>query len=355
MNNFKKQQIASIVIKVLLKRFETFPIDASNNRNAPFHEAFLHAFQEKFDDRVSDLPLFISLSSWLHGLNTTLWQTFFEKVAHILSQGEKREYTSKKLGNLQIFQSQKDVINQIMTNLSTSQTSPHLRNEVTAIYEISSGALTNAIDFSADVFIEDANSILAIELKSVKPNSGEMKGEKQKILEGKTALQRAFPNKQIDFYIGFPFDPTSPTPCDFDKTRFLNSIINMTKFFDPAETLIASELWDKLSGEEHTMEIILEIINAISTPTFMQNFQFLQNSTNKNDPHYHEILQAWYLFSEIELVERDKEIQQAIHNHRELQKIYHQNLFIDDEYNRNRANQLLHLFSPRDERLMTEN
>ncbi|MFA7662582.1 MAG: TdeIII family type II restriction endonuclease, partial [Patescibacteria group bacterium] len=103
----KTQQIAATVIKILIQRFETFPIDASNNRNAPFHKAFLNAFEDKFNGKVSDVPFFISLSSWLHGLNTTLGQTFFEKVAHILSDGEKREYTSKKLGNKQIYKKQK--------------------------------------------------------------------------------------------------------------------------------------------------------------------------------------------------------------------------------------------------------
>jgi len=52
MNNLKKQQIAVTVIKVLLKRFETFPLDASNNRNAPFHEAFLKVFKSNFENKV---------------------------------------------------------------------------------------------------------------------------------------------------------------------------------------------------------------------------------------------------------------------------------------------------------------
>ena len=340
MNNLKKQQIAATVIKVLLKRFETFPLDASNNRNAPFHEAFLKAFKDNFKNKVSDIPFFISLSSWLHGLNTTLGQTFFEKVAHILSNGEKREYTSKKLGNLKIYQSQKDQINVIMTELSNSERRPNLEQENNEIFSVNNGNLTNAIDFSADVFIEDNNSIIAIELKSVKPNSGEMKGEKQKILEGKTALKKAFPNKEIYFYMGFPFDPTSNTKTGYNKTRFLGSIINMTKFFDPSETLIASELWDKLSGESGTMEQILEIINAISTPDFMEKFQFLQNSSNKNNSRYRQILTEWFLFSEIELLEKDSKIQERIQTDKKLQKIYHQQIFKGDEYNWQRASEL---------------
>jgi hypothetical protein len=145
----------------------------------------------------------------------------------------------------------------------------------------------------------------------------------------------------VHFYIGFPFDPTSSTACGYDKSRFLNSIINMIKFFDPAETLVASELRDKLSGENHTMETILAIINAISQPTFMEDFQFLQNSANKNDSRYIKVLEKRFLFSEVEIWKKEKEIQQIIKNNQELQKFYYQQIFINGEYNRERATQLL--------------
>ncbi|HCI54608.1 MAG TPA: TdeIII family type II restriction endonuclease, partial [Bacteroidales bacterium] len=42
--NKQKEKISIEVIKTLVNRFGTFPEDASNNRNAPFHEAFLSAF-----------------------------------------------------------------------------------------------------------------------------------------------------------------------------------------------------------------------------------------------------------------------------------------------------------------------
>jgi len=77
LSNNLKEKIAFEVIKTLVIRFENFPEDASNNRNAPFHEAFLKAFTDKLEGKVSDVPFFISLSSWLQGLNTTLGQTFF--------------------------------------------------------------------------------------------------------------------------------------------------------------------------------------------------------------------------------------------------------------------------------------
>lgn len=326
-----KEKIAIEVIKTLVTRFDNFPEDASNNRNAPFHEAFLSAFMDKLEENVSDIPFFISLSSWMHGLNTTLGQTFFENIAHHLSHGAKREYTSKRLGNLPITQTQRDHISQIIADLSTSTNVPDLDAENQLIFVDYETATINAMDFSADVFIEDTDSITAIELKSVKPNSGEMKGEKQKILEGKAALYRNFPNKQIDFYIGFPFDPTVITDNEditsYDRTRFLGQIINMNKYFASGETLIASELWDKLSGEQNTMEQILEIINTISTTEFLSKYKYLNENNNRVNQKYKDILTEWYLTSELELIEDNELLKRNIRDNKALIRLYNKTAF----------------------------
>lgn len=339
-----KEKISIEVIKTLVTRFDNFPEDAKNNRNAPFHEAFLKAFADKLKNRVSDIPFFLSLSSWMQGLNTTLGQTFFENVAHHLSQGEKREYTSKKLGNLQILKTQKDNVNNIITNLSNSSNQPSLENENRLLFINDNTRPVNAIDFSADVFIEDNEGIVAIELKSVKPNSGEMRGEKQKILEGKAALYKKFPEKEINFYIGFPFDPTSNQDTTYDKNRFLNSIINMTKYFAPNETLVASELWDFLSGEPNTMEQILEIINIISTTKFLEKYQVLNDSDLGIKNRYMGILREWNLYSEIELINNDNLLIEKIRTNKNLIRLYNQKPFDNKGvYNIDRYNHLINL------------
>lgn len=340
-----KEKISIEVIKTLVTRFENFPEDASNNRNAPFHEAFLNAFSDKLEGKVSDTPFFISLSSWLQGLNTTLGQTFFENVAHHLSQGEKREYTSKRLGNLLITQSQRDNIAQIIADLSTSTKIPNLEYENKKIFSNFDTPLINANDFSTDVFIEDANTIIAIELKSVKPNSGEMKGEKLKILEGKAALFREFPKKRIEFYIGFSFDPTinpeTESKTSHNKTRFLGSIINMNKYFALNETLIADELWDLLSQQNNTMDQILDIINSISTTEFLTKFQYLNNNKNRNYQEYLDILNGWNLFSEVELVKNNDIIRKKINGDRFLTRVYNKHAFdAKGNYNNDRYLQL---------------
>ena len=349
LTNKQKEKISIEVIKTLVTRFESFPEDASNNRNAPFHESFLNAFSDKLNGKVSDTPFFISLSSWLQGLNTTLGQTFFENVAHHLSNGEKREYTSKRLGNLPIKQSQRNHIAQIIADLSNTTSTPNLNNENVLLFAQYNDAEINAMDFSADVFIEDTASVIAIELKSVKPNSGEMKGEKQKILEGKAALYNHFPGKQIHFYIGFPFDPTvnpsNEAVTSHNKPRFLGSIINMNKYFARNESLVANELWDLLSGQQNTMEEILAIINTVSTTYFLEKFQFLSTGANRMKPAYLTQLTEWHLYSEIELINNNATIIRKIANNKSLTRIYNKNpLDSKGNYSWDRYNELRPLF-----------
>ena len=336
-----KEKIAIEVIRTLVTRFDNFAEDASNNRNAPFHKAFLSAFSDKLEENVSNIPFFISLSSWMHGLNTTLGQAFIENVARHVSQGEKREYTSKRLGNLPITQTQREHISQIIADLSTSTKVPNLDSENQLLFANYDTAIIDANDFSSDVFIEDINSITAIELKTVKPNSGEMKGEKQKILEGKAALFRKFPGKHIHFYMGFPFDPTVDVGRElvtsFNKARFFGQIINMKKYFAPNETLIASELWDTLSGDTNTMEEILEIINAISTTEFLSKYRLLIENSNRNNQTYKDILAEWYLISELELIKNDELLKQNIGINRNLNRYYNKTAFDNNgNYNMDR-------------------
>lgn len=290
-------RISEVVIRILYRRFDNFPEDANKNRNAPFHKAFLNAFSDKLEDFVTNIPYFISLSSWLHGLNTTLGQTFFESVSHILSDGSKREYTSKRSGNLLISQYQKQAISEIITDLSNGNEKPNLERENRLLFNNKDVADTDSLGFSADVFIEEEDEIIAIELKAVRPNSGEVRGEKQKILEGKAALSRLFPDKEIKFFIGFPFDPTNEGyDTKYNKKRFMSSIINMQKYFAEEEVLLSAELWDYLSGEKNTMEQILTIINSIATTEFMEIYEYVNNNDNRNTDKYKLYLQTWNMY-----------------------------------------------------------
>ena len=297
----KKELIAHEVIRTLKSRFESFPEDSKSNRNAPFHEAFLNAFSNKLESNIKDAHYLISISSWLHGLNTTLGQSFFENIAHILSGGIKKEFTKKKKSSLYITSTQQSEISSIITNLKNRSKEPNLGEENKLIFRLDKSVVIESMDFTADNYIETDKIIEAVELKSVKPNSGEMRGEKQKILIAKAALKQKYPSKEIQFYIGFPFDPTSPTQTGKDKNRFMGSIIEFDKFFSQDEVLLGNELWDRLSGDKNTMQQVLDIINKIATKEFIDNLYFKKDFKNKksNPKKYQELMKEWNLRNDL--------------------------------------------------------
>lgn len=330
LTNLKKELIAQSVIKVLYSRFNSFPSEDDSNRNAPFHVAFLQAFKTKLEGRVKDISDFISLSSWMHGLNTSLGQSFFESVAQILCDGEKKEFKTKR-----IYSKQKSAIGEIMTELKNGTRYPSLANEDSIIAQNAYGEAQNASNFTADCFYETDTDVVAIELKSVRPNSGEMRGEKQKILEGKAVLRQLYPNKNVKYVFGFPFDPTASEDISYDKTRFLQYLVEAEKFVAHDDFLIADELWSFLASEDSgVMQEILEIINKIATPLFMEKFEKLQDK-NSNAAEKHSILEEWYLYSEIAIMD-------TVIKTKANCRLYNQAIFkTDGSYNFNRL-KLLH-------------
>lgn len=339
MNSTQKQETAKIIIRILKSRFDNYPEDATVPRNAPFHKAFLQAFSREFDNTGTDVDAIISMSSWMHGLNTTLGQTFFESVAHILCDGEKRGFNGNEY---RVYSEQERVINELMTDLKNGNRRPSVYQEDRMIAEASTGNLVTGTDFTVDCYYEYDGSIVAIELKSVRPNSGETRGEKQKILKAKAALKNRYPDKDVKYYFGFPFDPTASSDTGYSKKRFMNNIVEFTKFCDEDEILIAEELWSYLSGEEGTMQELLSLIRSIATEDFMEKFAFVSDPINmiKNPGRYIEIATMWALKDEITIARRVSHLKAS--PKKPIQKSLNLCTFdAEGKYNSRRANTLL--------------
>lgn len=254
----QKNRISEVSKKILLSRIESFPNITTKIRNAPFHKALLECFKNKIKPLRIELPYLIAIASWLHGLNTSLGSGF-ENIAHILSGGYKRNFSGPYI--LKVKKSQAERIEEIVRELKANG-KPNLTHENKKIFQFNpQEAEVDCLNFTADNYIETQPSIEAVEIKSVRPNSGEGRGEKQKILYAKSAFKLLHPDKEIRFYVGFPFDPTSDEPTSYDKERFFNYLIEFKKFFSPEEILLSSELWNHLSGQKKTMEEILEVIS----------------------------------------------------------------------------------------------
>ncbi len=254
----QKNRISEVIKAMLLLRVENFPELGAEIRNAPFHVAVLECFSERLGALHIETPYLIAIASWLHGLNTSLG-TGFENISHILSGGYKRKFADPF--RLKIKKEQADTVEDIIRDLKAGTHQPDLMREDALISNFNKNSLEiDSLPFTVDTYIEKENEIIAIELKSVRPNSGEGKGEKQKILYGKAALSLLNPNKRVRYVVGFPFDPTSDTPTGYNKNRFFDYLVEFKKFFAHEEVLIASEFWDFLSGSEGTMEEILDVI-----------------------------------------------------------------------------------------------
>lgn len=255
----KKDKISEVVKDILISRIDSFPDLNHQNRNAPFHDLILMAFEKQFRNINIPTPYLVAISSWMHGLSTSLGNGF-ESLAHILSNGYKKKFSSSFTLKVKI--SQANDIDRIIRELKAGTEKPNQQRENKLIFSfLQSDKEVDALGFTVDNYIEESNLIEGIELKSVRPNSGEGRGEKQKILYAKAALKMINPNKEVRYFLGFPFDPTSTTPTGYDKERFFNYLIEFKKFFCPDEVLLSSELWNHLSGQKNTMEEIFEIIS----------------------------------------------------------------------------------------------
>lgn len=258
LNQDQINRISEIIKEILSRRIENFPDIGAQIRNAPFHSAILECFKEKLEPLHVEMPYLVAIASWLHGLNTSLG-TGFENISHVLSGGYKRKFTGQYKLSVKITQASK--IEEIVRDLKSGAQFPNLERENNLIFTYQDNdKKIDSLDFTVDTYIEKEDEIIAIELKSVRPNSGEGRGEKQKILYGKSALKLQNPNKDVKFFIGFPFDPTSDIATGYDKNRFFNYLVEFKKFFAHEEVLIADELWDFLSGNRGTMKNVLEVI-----------------------------------------------------------------------------------------------
>ena len=362
MDNEIQSRIAIETVSVLKKRFDAFPDENMRLRNMPFHLAFLKAFYGtaslKNDD---DAIKFLNLSHWFHGLSTTLGQKYFEKIAHILSGGDKEVFKDYFLP-LKV----SEMISDIIVSLKNGNREPNMSDEKRILRNAISngGNIARGLNFTADVYIENNSEVIMIEMKTVKPNAGEMRGEKEKILNGLAYLMSLKPEKEVFFYLGFPFDPTQDKneKCGYDKDRFGKSIVEFRKYFSDNDYLIASELWDFLSGENDTMCKLLNIINAIATTEFLENYQFVNEFSflnyNKlytkdavnyeNFEKYLYVLNKWNIHTEIDVAEKVREIaENKIEDklRKEFEKLIYKKMFVHSgNYNEDRYLEILKLW-----------
>ncbi len=347
-DTLKQERIALEVIQVLKTHLDKLQGVLPEESTSPFHQSFQTAF-ENLLAKQSLLSGFINLSREIpiefENEDEENEQDFFGNVARILSDGQRKEFSEQRKPRpiLKLSPSQKRAVSTIVTELSNGARKPNVDDENELIFAADDVETIAATDFTADVFYQDAGQIICLELKTVKPNKGVFKYEKDKMLEAKAALRNKYPNREIRYYLGFPFDPLSQTPTGYDKERFARYSVDFRKYIAPDEFLLAAELWDFLANSERTMELILEIINAIATVDFLDNFDFINDTENLkiDSAAYLARLSKWRLEREHSLAKRAAALEAKIQGDTAATRIYNQNLFTEaGKYNEARLARL---------------
>ncbi len=300
----RANRVQEVVKSILLSRKNSFPDESWRTGNAPFHAAFFSLFTEppgRYNSPTSKLfsnetprrklpivgrggngdaascgelshPSEIECGIFDSRISFTKKMKNF---ANALSGGYKRRFI--KPFALDVTNTQIRQILRIMHRLDQNE-SPNLHKENMLL--LSEAALQDrrerALGFTVDNYVETDSFVEAIKLRPTIHSFDNWRETKEKLLYAKSALKLLHPQKEIRFYIGFPFDPTSDTPTGHNKERFFDYLVEFKKFFAPDEVLIGNELWNHLSGQPQTMESILEIIRAtVQTFSLKKHSQIL--------------------------------------------------------------------------------
>jgi len=213
--------------------------------NMPFHVRLLG------QDRMA-------LFSFIQSINTTLGTSVFEQVGAIIAKPHfRRAVNQYKDFNNTISESAQDTIQQILEDLRTAKSNPDKPAEIARILQVAQeGKIKTVKQPRIDLFLEGYDGTeYYFDLKSAKPNRGEIIGLKRAMLEW-VAIRGAKHPKPKNIYTGLaiPYNPYEPQPYD----RW-----TLSGMFDlPNEVKVAEEFWDFIGGE-NTYDELLDIFENV--------------------------------------------------------------------------------------------
>ena len=190
-----KENIKERLKDALREKFKKYKPEADYK---PFHTRLLGK------DRMA-------LFSFIHSLNTNFGTTIFEPVAEMLAQSQFDEVQKqKKLGN-QISKNAQNEIQNIMDSLLTGNKNPNKKEELKQVLKhIKSGEITQTKATQVDLFLRKDHNVYFIDLKSPKPNMGEVKGFKRTLLTWVAIYALENPKTKIHSLIAMPYNLCHP-------------------------------------------------------------------------------------------------------------------------------------------------
>jgi hypothetical protein len=229
-----KIDIQNVIMTSLRKKFETYNPEPAS---MPFHFSLLGK------DRMA-------LYSFIHSLATNFGTTIFEPVAKKIALKEfKFADTQCKAGNIISSEAQK-VIQRIIDNLETAETSPNKIYEINELREVCQKGEMNKVKLTqVDLkLIGNDGSIYLTDIKTAKPNAGGFKEFKRTLLEWVAVTLANDPKAKINTFISIPYNPYEPKPY---SRWTIKGMLDLDY-----ELKVAKEFWDFLGGENTYKDLL---------------------------------------------------------------------------------------------------
>jgi hypothetical protein len=238
-----EQQISNVetVLKTSLRhKFQSYNPEPAS---MPFHTRLLGK------DRMA-------LFSFIHSLNTNFGTSIFEPVAKAIAVANFQSALSHQVAGTKISSQAHNVIQNIMDNLATANSTPDKPTEINAIRAVCrQGQMRKVKLTKVDIkLVAHDETIYLFDLKTVKPNIGGFKEFKRTLLEWVAATLADSPLANVQTIIAIPYNPYDPQPYNRWTMRGMLDLQNELK--------VAEEFWDFLGGQG-TYQQLLDIFERV--------------------------------------------------------------------------------------------
>lgn len=229
------------------------------DRIASFLREKLQQKIKKYERETTVMPFLSNLMqneemvatfSFIHSLNTTLGASIYEQLAKIIAQSTASGVGTHVKMDGTISPARKIVIDRILDDLRSGRITA---NKVMEIKEILSASKEGGTSQKArnvvDFYMKRNDVEYYFEIKTAKPNIGEMTTAKTTLLEWV-----ARKDKPVKTILAIPYNPYEPSPYErFTEVGLLDK---------KEELMVGREFWDFLGGEG-MYDNLLDIFNNI--------------------------------------------------------------------------------------------
>ena len=184
----------------------------------------------------------LALYSFVQSLNTYFGTKIFEPVAEFLASDRFDVATQVSIGE-EISANAQTEIQNIINNLAPKNTLSNKQHEIEVLRRVCRSGETKKVKLTAvDLLLRTDEETYLIDIKTAKPNKGQVREFKRTLLEWAAIALRENPDANINTLIAIPYNPFEPKP--YKHWPVMSGMLDLDY-----ELKVAEEFWDFLGGE----------------------------------------------------------------------------------------------------------